>query len=245
MQRSVLGNLNTVLVQPAKSIPSILVVLCHGYGAPGTDLVSLYEEILDQLPEGCEKPAFLFPEAPFDLSDQGMLHARAWWPLNMAKLMQMSAMNSFDEMRDVAPEGLDEARQALCQCVSDCMEQQKWPDTRVVLGGFSQGAMLAVDTAIRHSIERVVGLLVFSGALICESQWLDAIAKKPLGLPIVHTHGLQDQVLPISTGRWLSQVLAKAKCQGMLDEFQGPHTIPLVALKKSAQMLMELTESGN
>ena len=241
MQRTVLGGLNTVLVKPSKSDPSILVVLCHGYGAPGTDLVPLYEEILDQLPEESEKPAFLFPEAPFDLSEQGMPHARAWWPLNMAKLMQMSAMNSFDEMRDVVPEGLLEARQALSQCVAECFDQQKWPETKVVLGGFSQGAMLAIDTAIRGSIDRIVGLLVYSGALICESQWLDCISKKPLELPLIQSHGTQDQVLPIATGRWLSQLLAQAGCHGSLDEFTGPHTIPAIALKKTAELLSKLS----
>ena len=57
MQRSVYGGLNSILVKPSKSDPSVLVVLCHGYGAPGTDLVSLYEEILDELPDGSDKPA--------------------------------------------------------------------------------------------------------------------------------------------------------------------------------------------
>ena len=240
MQRSVYGGLNSILVKPSKSDPSVLVVLCHGYGAPGTDLVSLYEEILDGLPDGSEKPAFLFPEAPIDLSDQGMHHARAWWPLNMAKMMQMSAMNSFDEMRTVVPEGLDEARQALCQCVAECCSQQKWLNQKIILGGFSQGAMLAVDTAVRGTVEGVVGLLIYSGALICESQWLDCVSKKPLNLPLVQSHGTQDQILPISTGRWLHQFLTKAGCQGSLAEFSGPHTIPANALKKTSELLSKL-----
>lgn len=240
MQRSVYGGLNSILVKPSKSDPSVLVVLCHGYGAPGTDLVSLYEEILDELPDGSEKPAFLFPEAPIDLSDQGMTHARAWWALNMAKMMQMSAMNSFDEMRAAVPEGLDEARHALCQCVAECCTQQKWLNQKVVLGGFSQGAMLAVDAAVRGSMEGVVGLLIYSGALICEPQWLDCVSKKPLNLPLVQSHGTQDQILPIATGRWLNQFLTKAGCQGSFAEFSGPHTIPANALKKTSELLSKL-----
>ena len=39
----------------------------------------LFEEILDFLPDDTPKPAFLFPEAPIDLEDEGMYGARAWW----------------------------------------------------------------------------------------------------------------------------------------------------------------------
>ena len=197
LDRPSLGTLETISVRPVKSDPSCLVVMCHGYGAPGTDLVGLFEDILQSLPEDSAKPAFLFPEAPIDLEDEGMYGARAWWRLNMAQLMQMSATNSFDKMRNAAPEGLDEARIKLCNCIEQFRNQYEWPNLPIVLGGFSQGAMLTVDTALRGTVAPIVGLLVFSGALICESLWREAARTKPLSVALVQSHGTLDQVLPI------------------------------------------------
>ena len=237
LTRRRLGTLENVLISPAKSPPSSLVVLCHGFGASGADLVGLFEGILDQMPDDSPQSAFLFPEAPIDLSDEGMYGARAWWRLNMAQLMQMSATNSFDKMRDAIPDGIDEAREALCECIQQCKEKKKWPEVPLVLGGFSQGAMLTVDTALRGSVGPVVGMLVFSGALICETLWRSAAQKTPLKVPVVQSHGLIDQVLPISTGRWLHELLGDIGCNVELHEFNGPHTIPSEATKLAARML--------
>ena len=241
LERPTLGTLNTISVRPTKCDPSCLVVLCHGYGAPGSDLVGLFEDILHYLPEDASKPAFLFPEGPVDLEDEGMVGARAWWRLNMAQLMQMSATNSFDKMRDAVPVGIDVAREKLCNCIDQCRELYQWPNLPVVLGGFSQGAMLTVDTALRGAVSPVVGLLVFSGALVCESLWRKAATTKPISVPFVQSHGLVDQILPISTGRWLHQLLQDVGCVGQLAEFNGPHTVPSDSLQSTAKLLCALT----
>src|SRR4051812_9883368 len=57
-----------------------VVVLLHGYGAPGTDLVSLGRELA--VPSDVR---FVFPEGPLDLGFGG---ARAWWPIDMARLQE-------------------------------------------------------------------------------------------------------------------------------------------------------------
>ena len=155
----------------------------------------------------------------------------------MAQLMQMSATNSFDKMRDAVPDGIDEAREALCECIRQCKEKMKWPEVPLVLGGFSQGAMLTVDTALRGSVGPITGMLVFSGALICESLWRSAAKNNPLKIPVVQCHGRIDQVLPISTGRWLHELLCDIGCYVEMIEFNGPHTIPGEATKLAARML--------
>jgi phospholipase/carboxylesterase len=240
LDRQLFGSLNSILVRPVKSSPSCLVVMCHGYGAAGTDLVGLFEDILTELPDDSGKPAFLFPAAPVDLADEGMTGARAWWRLNMAKLIQMSETNTFDKIRDACPEGIDEAREELCRCIEQCREQHRWTSLNVVLGGFSQGAMLTVDTALRGNIAPIVGMLIFSGALICESQWRAAARSKPLSIPIVQSHGTIDPVLPIATGRWLNALLMDIGCKGPLKVFNGPHTIPGEAITATAKLLSSL-----
>ena len=242
LDRLTLGKLSCVLISPARSEPRLLVVLCHGFGASGTDLVGCYEDILFHMPEGTPPSAFLFPEAPVDLSDEGMYGSRAWWRINMAQLMQLSATNSFDEMKNVVPEGVDEARLTLCETVEACRLQNNWANVPVVLGGFSQGAMLAVDTITRGTIEHVVGLLVFSGALICESKWKEAAADKLQKMPLVQSHGRMDQVLPVSTGRWLNSLLRELGAEGGLIEFNGPHTIPSEAIESATELLVKLSK---
>jgi phospholipase/carboxylesterase len=238
LNRSRFGSLDTVLIQPAKCAPASLIVLSHGYGASGSDLLGLFEEFLAQFPDDKPLPAFLFPEAPIDLSDQGMFGSRAWWPLNMAQFMLMSQTHSFDQMRDAVPEGVDDARDKLCACIRACCESNGWSDTPLVLGGFSQGAILTVDAAIRGGLSNVIGLIVFSGALICETLWRDRIADHPLNLPLVQSHGRSDPILPIETGRWLHGLLRDAGCTGELLEFDGPHTIPYEAITRAASRIV-------
>jgi phospholipase/carboxylesterase len=103
--------------------------------------------------------------------------------------------------------------------------------------------MLAVDTAMRGTVEPVIGLVVLSGALICESQWRKAFTDKPLALPLVQSHGRQDPILPIATGRWLQKLLCDAGCIGQLIEFNGQHSIPSEALQETAKLLASLPAS--
>ncbi len=56
-----------------------LVVLMHGFGAPGTDLVDLWRVL--NVPSSTR---FAFPEAPHEIP--GMFGARAWWMLDLARV---------------------------------------------------------------------------------------------------------------------------------------------------------------
>lgn len=241
LQRVKLGGLQCVLILPANKLPASLIVLCHGYGASGADLVGLFEEVLYKLPEDTLQSAYLFPEAPIDLSDEGMYGSRAWWRLNMAQLMLLSQTNSFDQMRDVEPEGIQQARDALCACIQECVEKFGWSDAKIILGGFSQGAMLTVDTAMRGNLTSIAGLLLFSGALICESSWRNSTRLHPLQLPFVQSHGRLDPILPFETGKWLHELMLDAGCHGPFLQFDGQHTIPLEAIEHSAQLIARLT----
>ena len=55
-------------------------MLCHGYGAPASDLVRLAPELLRAAPRLAEGVRFVFPEAPQSLAELGMPGSRAWFP---------------------------------------------------------------------------------------------------------------------------------------------------------------------
>ena len=79
-----LGGLDCVLFAPPDGRAAGLGVFCHGFGAPGDDLVPLGAEILGA--PGTEALALLFPAAPVSLAAEGMPGGRAWWPLDMSRL---------------------------------------------------------------------------------------------------------------------------------------------------------------
>lgn len=246
--RPSLGELESVLISPAKQSPKSLVVLCHGFGAPGTDLVNLFDDLLYYLPDESPQFALLFPAGPIDLEDQGLPGGRAWWRLNMAKLMQMAATNSFHEMRNVEPPEIHEVRSQLVLCIRAaldklCADHALTAEPPVVLGGFSQGAMLSVDTLLRGNLTKVSGLFAYSGGLICESAWREC-SSKVRGLSFVQSHGTQDTVLPFETGQWLHELLKEMGMLGGMLRFDGPHTIPTEAIMQSAKLLHTINTSN-
>lgn len=244
LERKVWGDLDSILIAPRGKTPSVLVILCHGFGAPGTDLVPLAEEIVPMLPEGDSIPAFLFPSAPMDLEDShGMPGARAWWLINMAKLAELSAVDNLDALRNEIPPGIDEAREALEVCIEACLNDKQWSATPLVLGGFSQGAMLSVDMSLRSQRISPVALIVWSGALICESSWQQAFEKRPRSFQVFQSHGRQDMILPLSTGRSLHGFLRELALSIEYSEFQGPHTIAIESLEGAAKLLAKTLEN--
>src|SRR5258706_15794970 len=102
-----------------------VAVLCHGFGAPGDDLVALVP-LLRASPE----IRFVFPEAPLALP--GIGGARAWWMLDLAELA-LGARRTFDPT-DV-PAGLDDARAQLAALLDAVADELGVGGERLVLGG--------------------------------------------------------------------------------------------------------------
>src|SRR5690349_618718 len=108
-----------------------VVVLLHGYGAPGEDLVPLGREL------GLGRDVrFVFPEAHLRLQGMGSWDARAWWPIDMERLQVAIATGNARDLTRERPEGLDVARERLLSLLDEVERRLGGP---VTLGGFSQG----------------------------------------------------------------------------------------------------------
>src|SRR3954463_5022094 len=132
-----LAGLTTRIVGPADA--SLTVILLHGFGAPGDDLVALAD--------GLDVAArFVFPEAPLEL---GGLYgdSRAWWLLDLARLEDELRRGVPRDRRDEVPDGLPAARDHLIRLLDQLAARFAIADDQLVLGGFSQGAMLSLDVA--------------------------------------------------------------------------------------------------
>ncbi|MDZ4851337.1 MAG: lysophospholipase [Pirellulaceae bacterium] len=229
------SNLNATIIKPHSTIvPTEMIVLCHGYGAPGDDLVGIADPLIRELQKKQRNPILVFPEAPVDLEDYGMPGGRAWWPLNMARLMELAAKNDFSEMRSEVPPGIDDARSMLVEFTQELMNRFSIDEAKLTLGGFSQGAMLAVDAALRGLDKAPAHLAVMSGALICEPIWRAAAGRLET-MKVIQTHGRFDTILPIQTGRWLNSLFRDSCRQATFHEFDGPHTIPMQAIEMIAE----------
>ncbi|MGH7202673.1 MAG: alpha/beta hydrolase, partial [Planctomycetaceae bacterium] len=213
--------------------PELVVVLCHGYGAAGDDLAPLAGEIVRQFP--LRGVRFVFPEAPLLLGRMGLYESRAWWELDVERLIQAAESGRFCEVRRGNPTGLAEAGELLRDVVTALGTEVELPLDRFILGGFSQGAMLATDVSLRLP-EPPGGLAIFSGTLVCEDLWADlARARGPLR--VLQSHGQRDPILPFEGAVALRDLLTAAGLDVDFIPFDGVHTISAAAVQRFATMI--------
>lgn len=230
-----LGELDCQVLEaiPEGATPELAVVLCHGYGAPATDLVPLAQELVELRPELGPKVRFVFPAAPLSLSMMGMPFARAWFHLPPEVLRGQE--RDWDQFAVSTPEGLAQARRGVMSLLSALSAATKLPYGRIVLGGFSQGGMVTTDVALRLE-EAPAGLCVLSGTLICQDEWRQR-AQKRKGLPVLQSHGRYDDILAFHQAERLQKLLTDAGLAVEFIPFNGPHTLAPEALERMAEFL--------
>jgi phospholipase/carboxylesterase len=200
------------------------VVLCHGYGAPGDDLVAL-ARVLDAGPG----VRWFFPEAPLSV-DLGPgfddFEGRAWWPIDMARLQRDVMRGDLRALQDGTPPGLDEAREALAACVDALALDEGVRPEALVIGGFSQGAMVTTEWALA-SRPGVAGLAILSGTVVNAERWRGHLAAGAArGLDVWQSHGVHDAVLPFALAEALRDLLAGGGARVEFVPFRGAHEIP-------------------
>jgi len=231
--RATLGGLTCqVFAESEAGKPRGAVVLCHGFGAAGDDLVPLYGELVHMRPE-LAKQRFIFPEAPLSVGPG----SRAWWMIDMTglELMQQGDLKALREFRKSEPAGLPQARTMLRKLVDEVSAQTKLPISKISLGGFSQGAMITTDVTLRLE-EAPRCLAILSGTLLMEDVWRQK-AKARAGLRVLQSHGTEDPLLGFTSAEWLRDLLTEAGLKVDFVPFRGGHTIPLNVLEKLSALL--------
>ena len=214
--------------------PALVAIFCHGFGAPGDDLVSLAPELCGLADGLAERVRFVFPEAPLAL-DNVPFGGRAWWPIDMMALQMAMARGLHRQMADEVPEGLASARQKLTALLDVVLQQTGLTMDRVFLAGFSQGAMLATDTTLRLD-EAPAGLGVLSGALLNQTEWR-RLAPRRAGLSVIQSHGRADPILPFDGALALKGLLEEAGLGVDFHAFGGGHGIDGGVLEGIASFL--------
>jgi phospholipase/carboxylesterase len=224
-----IGNINCIEVPANNDDVDGLIILFHGYGADAYDLQTLSDVLTPA------KPAdFLFPQGPLEVPIGPGWTGRAWWALNVQALQEAAASGSPRDLSKESPEGLKKIRPQVLQMI----EKTGTPWDKIVLGGFSQGAMLATDLFL-HAPQTPKGLMILSGALICQDEWR-ALAPQRKGSQFFQSHGKSDTVLGYKGAQQLETLLTQAGLKGRLHGFAGGHEIPMETLRQASEYLKNL-----
>ncbi len=223
------------LIVPAGPVRAA-VVLLHGFGAPGDDLVALADYL--DLPAGT---AVACPEAPLALS--GLYgDARAWWMIDLEALQRDQMRGVVRDRSAEVPDGLEPARAAVDGLIDQLEIRLGLAPGRVVLGGFSQGAMLSLDVALHRTTAAggdgtgLAGLVLMSGTLLARDRWTPRLPRLA-GVPVFQSHGRSDQLLPFAVAEHLADLLRTAGAGVEWQAFAGGHEIPPPVLAGASRLL--------
>jgi phospholipase/carboxylesterase len=201
-----------------------VIMLLHGFGAPGDDLVPLADVI--DVPA---KTRWLFPEAPLSLN-MGFGDSRAWWVIDFARIQEDRAAGRIRDLSVEVPQGLALARERMLGFLRELPRQLPIDYKKTVIGGFSQGAMLTCD-AVLHTDYPFAGLVQLSGTLLAQTVWGPLMPKRK-GLPVFQSHGTQDDILPHIGAERLHDALTQSGLAVEWHSFRGGHEIPEAVLRR-------------
>jgi phospholipase/carboxylesterase len=161
----------------SKGVPRQLVVLCHGLGADGHDLIDLAPSWSQALPDA----QFVSVDAPFP-HESGF--GRQWWSVA-------------DRSPPIVEAGVRRAATFLDPFLDAELMRLGLPDDAYALMGFSQGAMTVLFTGLRRTAGPRA-ILAFSGALIAPETLGKELANRA---PVLLVHGEADDVVPAQRSR--------------------------------------------
>lgn len=152
--------------------PTSIVLLLHGYGSNGADLISLAPTWRQALPG----TLFLAPNAP-----QRCGPGYQWWPLTTLTPQALAA-------------GAASAARAVDAFIDRKLSQYGLTDADLAIVGFSQGTMMALHVGLRRSAT-VAGIVGYAGMLTSTADLSHALPTKP---PVLLIHGSADPVVPVA-----------------------------------------------
>ena len=222
----------TTLVRGGKGPPTLL--LLQGYGAKAQDWLPFTKTIA--VPR---RTRFVFPEAPEKTSPpDGPIGGRAWWRLDLEDHVPKGAQ--LPDLAATHPPGLDEATARVRALMH---RLQRSPGGPLVLGGFSQGAIVASNLAFTTD-EPIAALVILSGTPVDEAAWLRGLARRR-GLRVFISHGRSDPTLSFAASDRLRKELAAAGLKVTWFPFAGVHEIPSSVVVALNQFLAPILHTKN
>jgi phospholipase/carboxylesterase len=167
--------------------PERLVILVHGYGADGQDLIGLAPHWARLLPDA----AFVAPNGPEPCA--GAPFGYQWFPIGRLDPAEMWA-------------GVQHAASALDAFIDAELERHGLSGDRLALAGFSQGTMMSLHVGLRRKISPAA-IVGYSGALAGGEHLKQEMQSSP---PVLLVHGDADEMIPIHRMHEAARTLGEA-----------------------------------
>lgn len=200
------------------------VVILHGYGANMRDLYPL----MDMLDNG--NYSWFFPNGVLGL-DSGYYEGRAWFSIDMEALDRAIRTGEYRDLASRLPAEFDQTISQLEHFLTELSKKY----SKIIIGGFSQGAMCSSHLAMKSSLP-LAGLILLSGNMIAMERF-PAAAK---GLPFYQSHGTRDPILPLAGAKALEEKMHTLNFKGRLHVFEGGHEIPMSVINEVKSFLTSL-----
>ena len=202
-----------VIAKGGKGPPDFM--LLHGYGSAAEYWLPYAQTIPFPWPG-----RLLFPQGPEIVRRQdSLLEGHAWWDLDLAAHLRPGKLGVDLTRED--PRGLARAGRLVRRALHREGNSRERP---FVLGGFSQGAMVACEVAFT-SDEPLAALVLLSGTPVDTAGWREGLAARK-GLPVFMSHGHGDNILPYDLAERLRADLVAAGLAVTFVDFDGGHEIP-------------------
>lgn len=171
-----------------------VLILLHGRGASAADIIRLG----DTLTRGSEeKIAFLAPQATNN----------TWYPVS-----------GFVSQDQLAP-WLESALMVIDEVIDSALNAGVAAD-KIILGGFSQGAMLSLEYASRGR-KKLGGVIAFSGSVIGPVDAPHAELADVTGLPVFIGCGTHDSWIPVKAAERSAELFTAAGANVDLRIYEG------------------------
>jgi phospholipase/carboxylesterase len=219
-----IAGLRTIVV--GETGAPLTLVLLHGYAMRSSDLSPFAHSL--------GVPAvYLLPQGPV----ASPLGGCAWWAVDLDSREAALSLGPRDLASD-HPSGLAAARNQLDAFLGAVVGQ--FPSRRIVVGGFSQGGMLALDWVLRG--ERTADAVVLlSASRLAIDDWAPRRARLR-NLPVFISHGTADKDLAFTAGERLRDFVLESEARVTWVPFDAGHEIPLVVWRGLRKFLSALVE---
>ena len=168
-------SLNTIVLEPlSKKKPINAVILCHGYGGDGKDISILAGYWKNYLPD----TIFICPDAPEKCAASTL--GFQWFDLIDQTPEQILSKSLVAEIK-------------LNKLIDEVKEKNNLLANQIVIGGFSQGCMISLQTGIKRK-DKINSIIGYSGKIINTQHLGKNIVSRP---NIILMHGDIDQVVSI------------------------------------------------
>ena len=179
--------------------PDKAIIAIHGW--KGDEYV--FEQVAKLI--NLENSEWFFPRAPYK-ADSG--NGNSWFGGNDEAGWEFD--KTFDGMNNLINK----------------IQKRGYSPSKIFLIGFSQGACLAIDFALRLPFS-IGGIVAIAGFIKFKERFVEEVSKESCDTPILLMHGNQDNIIPIKAGKTAYNILHERGYPIYFESYNAKHKIPL------------------